>query len=143
MNTLKTLNHVTYNCNYHIVWTPKYRKKLLIGDIKNDFIEILKNSSIEMEVDLIEFEVMPDHIHILVSIPPQLKIGTYLKKIKGNSSRFLRNKYKDLKSKLPSLWTHSYFVSTVGNINLHQIKKYIEEQETQYDAKLKYGSKKK
>lgn len=139
---MKTKNHVTYDCNYHIIFCPKYRKKVLKGQIKEDLIKIIKEKSIELDCELIEYEIMEDHVHILVSIPPQVPLTSYLKTIKGTSSNILRNKYSELKSRIPTLWTHSYYVSTTGGVNLEKVKEYIENQETQYQAKLKYTKKK-
>ena len=136
-------NHVTYNCNYHIIFCPKYRKKLLRDDVKTDLIKILKDKSSELDSKIIQYEIMSDHVHLLVEIPPQISIGTYIKRIKGTSSKILREKYPELKSKLPALWTHSYFVSTTGGVNLEKVKEYIENQETQYEARLKYQKNKK
>lgn len=138
---MKTKNHVTFDCNYHIIFCPKYRKKVLIGEIKDKLSLILKDISIELDCELKEFEIMEDHVHILVSIPPQLKVSSYIRKIKGVSSNKLRKIFPELRSKLPTLWTHSYFVSTTGGVNLEEVKKYIQNQETQYEARLKYEKK--
>lgn len=81
-----------------------------------------------MGVDVIELEVMPDHIHMLVEVDPQFGIHKFVKNIKGASSRTLREKHRDLRSRVPTLWTNSYFVSTVGGVTLDVVKKYIEDQ---------------
>lgn len=136
-----TKNHITYDCNYHIIFCPKYRKKLLKDEIANDLSKYIESRTLEVDCKLKSFEVMEDHVHILVSIPPQMKVGSYVRMIKGGSAKLLRDKYKELKSKLPTLWTHSYFVSTTGGVNLEQVKKYIENQETQYEAQKRYSKK--
>lgn len=124
----KSNKNITYSCKYHIVWCPKYRRKVLVGLVSNRFKEILENVATERRVDLIEVEVMPDHVHLLVEIDPQYGVHKFVKNIKGATSRILRSEFKFLTTKLPTLWTNSYFVSTVGGAPLKTIKKYIENQ---------------
>jgi putative transposase len=90
--------------------------------------QIIQETCIELECDLIELEVMPDHVHLLVEVDPQFGIHRLIKHIKGKSSRLLRSEFGFLKSRLPTLWTNSYFVSTVGGAPLEVIKQYIEQQ---------------
>jgi len=127
-NKLKKQNHVTYDCNYHLIWTPKYRKSLLINGVDDDLKEIIQELSIELEFEIISMEIMPDHVHLLVSISPQLGVHKVIKRIKGRSSNILRKKYQNLRTKVPTLWTHSYFCATVGGAPLEVIKKYVEDQ---------------
>ena len=82
------------------------------------------------EVDIVEMEVMPDHVHLLVDIDPRLGVHKLVKRIKGTTSRLLRQEFRQLTTKLPTLWTNSYFVATVGNASLEIVKRYIEEQKT-------------
>ncbi len=100
----KSNNNVVYSCKYHVVWCPKYRRKVLV--------------------------IMPDHVHLLLEVEPQFGIHKAVKKIKGRSSRILRQEFSWLTTKLPTLWTNSYFVSTVGGAPLEIIKQYIENQKT-------------
>lgn len=84
----------------------------------------------EVEADVVEIEVMPDHVHLLVDVDPRLGIHKLVKRIKGTTSRLLRQEFHQLTAKLPTLWSNSYFVATVGNASLDVVKKYIEEQKT-------------
>lgn len=88
--------------------------------------EILHQIAVEIQVDIIELEIMPDHVHLLVEVDPQFGIHKAVKRFKGVSSRYLRQEFPHLKSKLPTLWTNSYFVSTVGGAPLEVIKQYIQ-----------------
>ena len=124
----KSNNNVVYSCKYHVVWCPKYRRKVLIGDVETRLKEIIKDVCIELKSEMIEEEIMPDQVHLLVEVDPQFGIHRLIKTIKGRSSRVLRLEFKHLKSRLPTLWTNSYFVSTVGGAPLEIVKQYIENQ---------------
>jgi len=126
----KTNKNVAYSCKYHIVWCSKYRRKVLSGAVEERLKEITRIACQEMAVDLIEMEVMPDHVHLLLAIDPQLGVHRVIKGIKGRSSRLLRTEFASIKSRLPSLWTNSYFVATVGGSPLEIIKRYIEQQKS-------------
>lgn len=90
--------------------------------------ELIQEAAAEVNVEIIEMEIMPDHVHLLLGVDPQFGIHRAVKAIKGYTSRVLRSEFAVLRSKLPSLWTHSYFVSTVGGAPLSVIKQYIENQ---------------
>lgn len=90
--------------------------------------ELIKETCIKQNVEIIEMEIMPDHVHLLMEVDPQYGIHKAVKQIKGYSSRILRNEYPWLRSRIPTLWTNSYFVSTVGGAPLAVIKQYIENQ---------------
>jgi putative transposase len=124
----KSNKNITYSCKYHVVWCPKYRRKVLVGPVAKRFEEILKVVVSEKNVDLIEFEIMPDHVHLLVEIDPQYGVHRFVKNVKGATSNILRKEFHFLTTKLPTLWTNSYFVSTVGGAPLRTIKRYIENQ---------------
>ena len=127
----KSNNNITYSCKYHVIWCTKYRRDLLKNNIDNDFKNIIHNVANvanELNVEIIELEVMPDHVHLLIDVDPQFGVHKFIKTVKGKSSRFLREKHKTLRTRVPTLWTNSYFVSTVGGVTLDIIKKYIEEQ---------------
>lgn len=126
----KSNNNIVYSCRYHVVWCPKYRRKVLIGDVKAMLKELVKQICQKNQFDLLEMEVMPDHIHLLLEVNPQFGIHKAVKLIKGTTSRILRSEFKHLTTKLPTLWTNSYFVSTVGGTPLSAIKQYIESQKT-------------
>ena len=124
----KSNNNVVYSCKYHVVWCPKYRRKVLISGIETRLKELIQEACAEINVDIIEMEIMPDHVHLLVEVDPQYGIHRTVKLIKGKTSRILRQEFSELKTRLPTLWTNSYFVSTVGGAPLSVIKQYIENQ---------------
>jgi len=126
----KSNNNVVYSCKYHVVFCPKYRRKVLVGDVESRLKEIVINVCAEHGIDLLEMEIMPDHVHFLLEVDPQFGIHKAIKTIKGVSSRLLRSEFKHLTTKLPTLWTNSYFVSTVGGAPLSVVKQYIESQKT-------------
>lgn len=124
----KANNNVVYSCKYHVVWCPKYRRKVLTDDIEQRLKELVYETAAEVGADVIEMEVMPDHVHLLMEVDPQFGLHRAVKAIKGKTSRVLRSEFATLRSRLPSLWTNSYFVSTVGGAPLSAIKQYIENQ---------------
>jgi putative transposase len=124
----KSNRNIVYSCKYHIVWCPKYRRKVLIDGVDARLKEIISEVCIETSSELLELEVMPDHVHVLVECDPQFGISKLVRYFKGRSSRLLRKEYPWLKSRLPTLWTNSYFCSTVGGAPIAGIKKYIEDQ---------------
>jgi putative transposase len=124
----KSNSNVVYSCKYHVIWCPKYRKSVLINGVDKRLKEIIKEVAKEKKSDLMELEVMPDHVHLLLEVDPQYGIHRVIKMMKGRSSRYLREEFPWLKSRLPTLWTNSYFVSTVGGAPLSVIKQYIENQ---------------
>ena len=126
--TYKSNRNVWYSCHYHVVWCPKYRRKVLIGPIETRLQEIIRQACHEYRAEIEEMEIMPDHVRLLVSVDPQCGIHRLVKLIKGRSSRFLRQEFPALKRKLPTLWTNSYFVATTGGAPLAIIKQYIEQQ---------------
>jgi len=125
----KSNNNVVYSCKYHVVWCPKYRRKVLVNEIAERLKELIVQKCSELQVDIIEMEIMPDHVHLLMEVDPQFGINRAVRSIKGYSSYTLRKEFKELTTKLPTLWTNSYFVSTVGGSPLAVIKQYIESQQ--------------
>lgn len=121
-------NNVVFDCKFHVVWCPKYRRKILKDGIDTRLRGIIFDVCRECDALIIETEIMPDHVHLLVDIDPQFGIHRLVKLIKGRSSRLLRQEFRECRTRLPSLWTNSYFVSTVGGAPLAIIKKYIENQ---------------
>lgn len=116
--------------NYHLIWCPKRRKKVLVDDIKTRLESIVRDIALENEIDILAFEIMPDHVHIFVSAYPDITVHKIIKLFKGRSSNLLRKEFPVL-LKLPTLWTHSYFVSTAGKVSSESIQKYIEAQSKQ------------
>lgn len=126
----KSNNNIVYSCKYHVVWCPKYRRKVLVGDVEIRLKELIVQICKEIHVELLEMEVMPDHLHLLMEVDPQYGVHKAVKTIKGRTSNILRKEFKELTTKLPCLWTNSYFVSTVGGASLDVVKQYIESQKT-------------
>lgn len=124
----KTNNNVVYSCKYHVVWCPKYRRSVLTGGIDVRLKELIVDICKEMNATLYEMEVMPDHVHLLIEVDPQCGINKAVRHIKGVTSHVLRTEFPKLKSRLPTLWTNSYFVSSVGGAPLSKIKEYIQAQ---------------
>jgi len=126
----KSNNNIVYSCKYHVVWCPKYRRKVLTGKIEERLKELIHETCIELQSELIELEIMPDHVHLLLEVDPQFGVHKVIKAIKGKTSRILRKEFVVLTTKIPTLWTNSYFISTVGGAPLEVIKQYIENQKT-------------
>jgi putative transposase len=125
---LKTNNTIAYNCHYHVVFCPKYRRKVLVNGVDERLKTILIETIEKWGQELVELEVMPDHVHLLVGCDPQFGIHRLVKYLKGTSSRYLRQEFPQLKRRLPSLWTNSYFVATTGGVTLETLKRYVEGQ---------------
>ena len=126
----KSNRNVVYSCKYHVVWCPKYRRKVLVNGVDSRLKELIIQICQEIQVEIIEIEIMPDHVHLLIEVDPQFGIHKAIKLIKGRTSRILRTEFPYLRTKLPTLWTNSYFVSTVGGAPLSVIKQYVENQKT-------------
>lgn len=124
----KSSKHVVYSCKYHVVWCTKYRRKVLTEAIEIRLKAILDEVCREYDAEILELETMPDHVHVLVDCNPALGIKRLVGVMKGRSSRLLRQEFPVLKSRLPTLWTHSCFIATVGGAPLAIIRRYIESQ---------------
>jgi putative transposase len=124
----KSNNNVVYSCKYRVVWCPKYRRAVLVDGADVRLKEIIQDVCTESKAELLELAVRPEHVHLLVEVHPQYGIHRLVRAMKGRSSRLLRQEYPWLRSRLPTLWTNSYFVSTVGGAPLEVIKQYIENQ---------------
>ena len=125
--------YVKWMCKYHIVFTPKYRRKVIYNQLKADIRDILRQLCSYKGVEIIEGYLMPDHIHMLVSIPPKMSISSFMGYLKGKSALMIFDKHANLKYKFGNrhFWSEGYYVSTVG-LNEATIKKYIQDQE-KYD----------
>jgi putative transposase len=128
MKDMRSNNNVVYICRYHVVFCPKYRRKVLTPPIDERLKTILAEQSERWGQELIEMEVMPDHVHLLVGCDPRFGIHRLVKLLKGYSSHTLREEFPTLKRRLPSLWTHSYFVATTGGVTLETLKRYVQNQ---------------
>lgn len=125
----KSNNNVVYSCKYHVIWCPKYRRKVLVGAVEHRLKILIAEIASECCVELMELETDQDHVHMLVEVDPQYGINKFVRKVKGRTSRLLRDEFPWLKSRLPTLWTNSYFVSTVGGAPLDIVKQYIANQQ--------------
>ena len=115
MSEYKSNNNIVYCCKYHVIWVVKYRRPVLTEKIEARLKQILLEIAGEINVEIDEMEVEEcNHIHLLVSVDPQFGIHKAVKRFKGVSSRYLRQEFPELKSRLPTLWTNSYFVATIG-----------------------------
>ncbi|KAF3884536.1 MULTISPECIES: IS200/IS605 family transposase [Nostocales] len=124
----KSNNNVVYLCKYHVIVCPKYRRKVLVNAVASRLKELLAQIAVEIKVEILEMEIMPDRVHLLIEVEPQFGVHKAVKRFKGATSRYLRLEFPELKSRLPSLWINSYFVLTVGGALLDVIKMYIQNQ---------------
>ena len=128
-NEIKKLEHSSYRCQYHIVFAPKFRRKVIYGELRADIGKILRKLCNEKKVEIIEAEACPAHIHMLVSIPPYLSISQFMGYIKSKSALMIFDRHANLKYKYGNrhFWATGYFVDTVGK-NEKKIKEYIRNQ---------------
>ena len=130
-NTIyKSNKNVTYSCKYHVIWCSKYRRKVIVDSVEKRLRELIKDLASQLNIEIIEMETFPDHVRLLLEVDPQFGIHKAIKRIKGNSSKVLRSEFTQLRTKLPTLWTNKYFVSTIGELPLSAIQEYIESQQT-------------
>ncbi|WP_093793536.1 IS200/IS605 family transposase [Sporomusa acidovorans] len=115
--------------NYHFVFCPRYRRKVLISEVEKRFREILQRICEENDFIIVALEVMPEHVHLFLNSPPSISPSDIMAKVKGATSRQLRQEFQHLRH-LPSLWTRSFFCSTAGNVSSETIARYIAEQKT-------------
>jgi putative transposase len=124
-----SLSHTRWNCKYHIVFAPKYRRQIIYGKIKNDIGKILRTLCERKGVEIIEAEACSDHIHMLVSIPPKISVSSFMGYLKGKSSLMIFDRHANLKYKYGNrkFWAEGYYVDTVGK-NKKKIEEYIRNQ---------------
>ncbi len=129
-NKANSLSHTKWLCKYHIVFTPKYRRKIIYNKYRESLVTIFKQLCSYKGVEIIEGHLMPDHVHMLVSIPPKLSVAQFMGYLKGKSALMMFDKHANLKYKFGNrhFWAEGYYVSTVG-LNEETIRKYIREQE--------------
>jgi putative transposase len=126
----KTDSHLIYSCEYHVIFCSKYRRKVLTDSIASRLKQIILEKQQDYGYNVLDMEVMVDHVHLLLNINPRNTGGVFriVNNIKGYTSHTLRQEFPELKSRLPTLWTQSKFISSVGSVTLETVKKYIEEQ---------------
>jgi len=129
MNDTKSLSHSKWNCKYHIVFAPKYRRQVVYGKLKVDIGKILRTLCEQKGVEIIEAEACPDHIHMLLSIPPNVSVSSFIGYLKGKSALMIFDRHANLKYKYGGrhFWCRGYYVDTVGK-NTKAIQEYIKEQ---------------
>ena len=129
MNDIKNLSHSKWRCKYHIVFAPKYRRQAIYGKIKVDVGQILRKLCEQKGVEIIEAQACPDHIHMLVSIPPSISVAQFVGYLKGKSSLMIFDRHANLKYKYGNrhFWCRGYYVDTVGR-NAKVIEEYIKNQ---------------
>ena len=129
-NDDSSLSHTRWNCKYHIVFIPKYRRKEIYGKIRTDIGQILRQLCVYKDVEIIEAHAMSDHIHMMIRIPPKISVSSFMGYLKGKSSLMIFERPANLKYKYGNrnFWAKGYFVSTVG-LNDEVVKEYIRNQE--------------
>jgi len=123
-----TSNKAVYNLGYHLIWCPKYRRKVLVDGVEVRLRELLAEKASEIGVTIETMEIMPDHVHLLIKSTPVNSPHYIVQQFKGYTSRVLRQEFAGLRSRLPTLWTRSYYVESVGHISEATVKKYIANQ---------------
>lgn len=126
-----TSNKAVYNIGYHLIWCPKYRRKVLVDTVAERLKELLCEKAVSIGAHIESMEVLPDHVHLFVKAPPTLPPHYIVQQLKGYSSHELRKEFPKLKSRLPTLWTRSYYCESVGHISQATIRRYIEDQKNQ------------
>jgi putative transposase len=124
----KRARHATDNINHHFVWCPKYRRTVLGKQVAKRLEELIHEKTAELKGEVIDLVIQPDHVHLFCRFPPTLAPYQIMHRIKGYSAHVLREEFPWLKSRLPNLWTRSYYVGTAGHVSSETIKRYIEEQ---------------
>jgi putative transposase len=121
-------NTTIFNIAYHIIWCPKYRRKVLVNEVEDRLKTLLVEKAKEMGCEISIQEVMPDHVHIFIKTKTTLAPHYIVQQLKGYTSRILRKEFPKLKSRIPTLWTRSYYCESVGHISEETVKKYIKDQ---------------
>jgi len=131
MNNNRKLNHTTYDCKYHIVWIPKYRKKMIYGQLRKYLGEVFRDLALQRESEILEGHLMGDHVHMLISIPPKYSVAQVVGYIKGKSAIHIARTYAGKKRNFvgQNFWARGYYVSTVGR-DEDTVRKYIQKQES-------------
>jgi putative transposase len=123
-----TSRTAVFNIAYHLIWCPKYRRPVLVDEVEERLKELLLEKSQQLGITIENMEVMPDHVHLFVKSPPVNSPHYIVQQLKGYSSRVLRGEFPKLKSRIPTLWTRSYFCESIGHISEETVRKYIDDQ---------------
>jgi len=135
-------SHTVYDNKFHLVWTTKYRYRILVGKLAQRARDLIREICNELEAKIVKGHVAAEHIHILVSVPPDVSVSKLMQHIKGKSSRKLQMEFKELKKKYwgQHVWARGYFSATTGVVTEEDIKKYIEEHNDEEDEDFTIGS---
>lgn len=123
-----TDHRIVYSCQYHVIFCPKYRRPVLEEAVANRLKEMILEKQSEYGYAVMSMEIMPEHVHLLLDVDPRVGVNNVVAKIKGYTSHELREEYPWLKKRLPTLWTRSKFISTVGAVTLDTVQRYIADQ---------------
>lgn len=127
-NRWKSSNSVKYNIGYHLIWCPKYRRDVLKDGVDTRLKELLLIKAKDLQCHIDIQEIMPDHVHIFIKSIPTLAPHYIVQQLKGYTSRILRKEFKQLRTRIPTLWTRSYYCESIGHISEGTVQKYIEDQ---------------
>lgn len=131
----RTSETTVYCCRYHVIFCPKYRRKILINGIDERFKEIVLSMQGEQNFIVLEMEVMPDHVHLLLDVDPTIGINVVVSRIKGKTAHILTREFPEIRRRIPTLWTRNKFIATVGSVSLETVKEYIKSQKTNEQRK--------
>jgi putative transposase len=120
--------HGVFSCQYHVVFTPKFRRPIFVDGIDEKLKGYFADEAARAGFKILEMEVMPDHVHLLLDVSPEIGVQSAVRKLKGYAAKKLREDFPHLKSRLPCIWTGAKFISTVGTVSLEVVKRYIENQ---------------
>ena len=132
MKMPESIAHTRWICKYHVVWIPKYRKKQLFGALRKEIAQVMKDLARQKECEILEGKLMPDHVHMLIAIPPKYSVSSVIGFIKGKTAIYIARNFRGKKRNFvgESFWARGYFVSTVG-IDEDTIRNYIKNQENE------------
>ena len=125
----RTKETCVFLLNYHIIWCPKRRRKVLVDPVKTRLEQLIRETALLLECEILALEILPDHLHLFVSATPRWAPNQIIARLKGKTSRVLRAEFSIL-HRMPSLWTRSYFISTARNVSSDTIRRYVEAQST-------------
>lgn len=128
---MRKASHTCYDIKLHIIWCTKYRYRVLVGEIAQRAIELIRETCMSNYVEILSGSMSPDHVHIMISMPPSVSVSKLMQYTKGRSSRKLMQEFSNLRKRYwgQHIWARGYFVKSVGDLNEHQVQQYIENQE--------------
>ena len=124
----KRSRHAAYNINYHFVWIPKYRRKVLVNAVAARLDQLLRAKAAELGGEILNLAIQPDHVHLFCAFPPTIAPYQIMYRLKGYTAHVLRQEFPHLNSRLPNLWTRSYYVGTAGKVSAPTIQRYLDAQ---------------